>query len=141
MKNFAVTISLLAMLTGCARIVSEDLLVDKEGVKYYEASLRPYSGRVHESWDNGNMKLEGSYKRGKEEGTWTWWYYSGQKLCEGTFDDGKRGGIWIWWFEHGQKSREESYADGLLDGKSTMWREDGEILGETIYRDGKPVAE
>lgn len=141
MKQLFAVITLLILIVGCTHIVTGDLLIDREGVKYQEDSKKPYSGKVYELWDTGNKKFEGSYSKGKEDGIWTWWYYGGQKMSEGTFTNGERDGIWTWWYERGMKEREETYTNGVLNGKSTFWRENGQILGETTYKNGKKVWE
>ena len=38
---------------------------------------------------NGIKKEEGTYKDGKKDGLWTYWYENGRKRSEGTFKDGE----------------------------------------------------
>ena len=64
-------------------------LVDRNGVKYQQDSQKPYSGEIFDLYDNGNKKIEGSYKDGIEDGLWTYWYNNGQKKEEVTIKDGK----------------------------------------------------
>ena len=42
-----------------------------------------------EWWDNGQKKLEVTYKDGKPDGLGTVWYENGQKKLEGTYKDGE----------------------------------------------------
>ncbi len=58
-------------------------------MKYQQDSQNPYSGEVFDLYNNGNKKLEGSYKNGKENRKWTVWYENGQKASEGTNKDGE----------------------------------------------------
>jgi len=139
---------LFILLVGCSQIVStnvisvnENVLIDKEGLKYQPDSTIPYDGKAFELWDNGNKKLEGSYQNGKQEGSWIWWYFTGQKMCEGNFVNGEREGTWTWWYERGPKEREENYIDGKLNGKSIFWSERGQTIGESTYKNGKIVWE
>jgi formylglycine-generating enzyme required for sulfatase activity len=71
------------------------------------------------------MKEEGTYKDGKEDGLWTYWYENGEKKSEGTYKDGELNGLWTDWYENGQKSSEATYKDGEVDGIVIIWYEDG----------------
>ena len=75
----------LLLIVGCAKPINENSLVDRNGVKYQQDSQNPYSGEVFDLYNNGNKKLEGSYKNGK----WTYWYANGQKASEGTHNNGE----------------------------------------------------
>ena len=73
----------------------------------------------------GQKAAEGTYKDGKEDGLWTYWWKNGKKESEGTFKDGKKDGKWTDWYENGQKKEEETYKDGVKDGLFTDWYENG----------------
>jgi antitoxin component YwqK of YwqJK toxin-antitoxin module len=42
-----------------------------------------------EHYPNGQIKKEETYKDGKRDGEWTYWYENEQKQWEGTFKDGE----------------------------------------------------
>ena len=73
----------------------------------------------------GQKAAEGTYKDGKEDGLWTYWWKNGKKESEGTFKNGKKDGKWTDWYENGQKKEEETYKDGVKDGLFTDWYENG----------------
>ena len=80
----------LLLIVGCSKEpINENSLVDRNDVKYQQDSQKPYSGEIFDLYDNGNKKIEGSYKDGKEDGLWTQWYENGQKKFEQTYKDGK----------------------------------------------------
>ena len=54
------------LILGCAKPINENSLVDRNGVKYQQDSQNPYLGEVFDLYNNGNKKLEGSYKNGKK---------------------------------------------------------------------------
>ena len=56
----------LLLIVGCAKPINENSLVDRNGVKYQQDSQNPYLGEVFDLYNNGNKKLEGSYKNGKK---------------------------------------------------------------------------
>lgn len=47
------------------------------------------------------LVARGSYKNGKQVGTWTFWYPNGQIREEGHFRKGKKDGIWVQWYKDG----------------------------------------
>ena len=142
MKQLSTLFMFFILFAGCSQIaVNENVLVERDGLKYQQDSTKPFKGKSCELWDNGNHKLCGFYQNGKQTGTWTWWYFSGQKMSEGTFLNGKREGTWTWWYEQGAKEREETYKDGKLNGHATRWEANGRISGELNYKDGKIVWE
>ena len=55
---------------------------------------------------------------------------------EETYKDGKYDGLWTFWYKNGQKKIEETYKDGKQDGLSTRWYEDGQMMSEKI-KDGR----
>ena len=91
----------LLLIIGCAKPINENSLVDRNGMKYQQDSQNPYSGEVFELFNNGNKKLEGYYKNGKENRKWTVWY-------EITYKNGKLDELWTQWNENGQKETERN---------------------------------
>jgi antitoxin component YwqK of YwqJK toxin-antitoxin module len=70
--------------------------------------------------DNGQKSSEGIIKGQDEsgniikDGLYTEWFENGQKKLEGTFKDGERDGLYTSWNENGKKWFEEYYKDGEL---------------------------
>ena len=91
----------LLLIVGCAKPINENSLVDRNGVKYQQDSQNPYLGEVFDLYNNGNKKLEGSYKNGKKNGKWTVWYENGQKWSEINYKNGKLDELWTQWNENG----------------------------------------
>ena len=122
MKRLLLIVLPLLLIVGCSKEpINKNSLVDRNGVKYQQDSQKPYSGEIFDLYDNGNKKIEGSYKDGKEDGLWTEWYENGQKEEEVTFKDGELDGLITKWYENGQKEEEATFKDGELDGLITIW--------------------
>ena len=126
----------LLLIVGCAKPINENSLVDRNGVKYQQDSQNPYLGEVFDLYNNGNKKLEGSYKNGKKNGKWTVWYENGQKWSEINYKNGKLDELWTQWNENGQKKTETTYKDGEIR-LATKWYANGQKHSEETYRDGK----
>jgi antitoxin component YwqK of YwqJK toxin-antitoxin module len=92
-------------------------------------------------YENGQKKVEGTYKDGKRDGLFTQWYGNGKKQKRGTYKDGKRDGLITEWSENGQKVFEGTYKDGKRDGLGTWWYENGQKRSKGIYKDGKLYGE
>ncbi len=58
-------------------------------------------------------------------------------LTEGTYRDGKRDGDWIYYYPNGQKEAIGRYRDGVENGPWTMWYEDGRLQSQGVYLDGR----
>ena len=124
MKRLLLIVLPLLLIVGCSKPINEDSLIDRNGVKYQQDSQKPYSGKVFRLWENGEKKLEGcSYKNGKKDGLWIYWYWDGQKGLEGNYKDGKEDGLWTYWYLDGDdtdlayKPEERTYKDG----KKVRW--------------------
>ena len=151
MKRLLLIVLPLLLIVGCSKPISEETLIDKDGLKYHPETKELYSGEVFTNFMGGKPKLEGSYKDGLMNGNWVGWYENGQKEWEGKYKNGDgsdlgetrisrngRNGIWTFWYENGQKKREINYKYGKEDGSVIEWYKNGQKSGEGTYINGKP---
>ena len=139
--NNSLIISLLFLIVGCSKLIDEPSLIEKNGVMYLPQSDKPYSGDVSKSDNFGKTLLKGTYKNGKKDRLWTWWYENGQKLKEETYKGGKEDRSWTSWYKNGQKKFEGISKDGKRDGLWTDWDENGKKLKEETYKDGELISQ
>ena len=125
----------LLVVFGCAKPINDETLIDKGGLKYHPDTKELYSGKVFKNRMGGKKEFEGSYKVGKKEGLWTYYYKNGTRE-ETTYKDGEYDGLRTRWYENGQKSSEHTYKDGKPNGLRTSWYENGQKRWETLYKDG-----
>jgi len=104
----------------------------------YKKITDDYTGWAKRIWDNGQIKALGQINDGKEEGLWTEWYESGNKLTEVNYKDGKMEGVGTLWYENGKKQTESNYKNGKHNGLWKHWFENGQKKGEGNFKDGKP---
>ena len=114
MKRLLLIVLPLLLIVGCSKPISEETLIDKDGLKYHPETKELYSGKVFKNRMGGKKEFEGSYKDGDSTGIWTHWYENGQKNYEVTFKDGKKDGLWTSWYENGQKKSELKYNNGIV---------------------------
>ena len=121
---------------------------------------KPKNGLYTEHYDNGQIKLEISFKDGAFFGNYTTWYENGQKREERnsideslaikhtydidyildlkfdnhTFDNCTNGKA-IYWHKNGQKQQEANFRNGNQIGRITYWYENGQIRADGNYID------
>ena len=87
MRKTLLIILPLLLIVGYAQNLVDETLIDKDGLKYHPDTNEMYSGKVFKNRMGGKKEFEGSYKDGKKDGLWTWWYENGQKMTVRTYKD------------------------------------------------------
>ena len=96
--------------------------------------------------ENGNFeKNENSWKDGKRNGKWTYWYNNGNKKKEIVYDSGNIINEWSFYYgfhANGEKETQGKYRKDIngniiYDGKWIEWYENGQKNLEKNYKDGK----
>jgi antitoxin component YwqK of YwqJK toxin-antitoxin module len=59
----------------------------RDGLGYFEG--KPFTGVAVAKYENGNKKVEATFKDGKLSGLYTQWYDNGKKEFEATFHAGE----------------------------------------------------
>ena len=126
----------LLLIVGCSKPVNEETLIEKGGLKYHPDTKELYSGEVFQNRMGGEKEFEGSYKDGKQDGKWTYWYENGQKESERTYKDGKQDGKWTFWNYKGEKRGEGTFKDGKKDGLWSYSHDDQQKILEVTFKDG-----
>ena len=85
-----------------------DDLVRREGTYYKKFTDVPFTGEVE-------GKRQGSFKNGKQEGYWVWYYENGQLLNKGDYKNGKKEGSWEYYNDDGsvRTSSNGTFKDGV----------------------------
>ena len=96
MKRFLLIVLPLLLIIGCSKPISEETLIDKDGLKYHPETKELYSGKVFKNYMGGGKEFEGSYKDGKKDGLWTTWFENGKKEFEKNYKDGKKDLMTYW---------------------------------------------
>ena len=111
-------------MVGCGQTVDGSKLVWRDGLMYEGDSETPFTGVAVEKHENGQKKLERTFKDGKLEGLDATWHENGQKKVEATFKGDKLEGLDTRWHENGQKSLEATYKDDKKVSE-TKWDKEG----------------
>lgn len=89
------------------------------------------------TYPNGQIKYEGEYINGMNEGMWTWYYENGQKQIQGAFKKGRRTGVWKMWNLNGTLVSEKSYVLDKLNGPYMEWYDNSRKKAEGFFLEDK----
>ena len=99
-----------------------------------ESGLR--EGPWKEYFEDGKLRAEGRYSKGKRVGKWKFYFRSGTLEQEGNYNArGLYDGLWKWYYESGNILREEEYLNGRRDGEYREYAERGDVLVEGSFID------
>ncbi len=87
---------------------------------------------------DGSVRIEGSYRDGRQHGQWTEYDRGGRPLQRGNLVDGTRQGAWAEWYNNGNRRFQCRYEDGRVSGAWSAWNEDGSPAAnasEVFFRD------
>ncbi len=129
-------------------LVEHQKITDKYpgGEVRYERQIARFSdnhfeadGFYREYYRNGQLFAEGQYRRGRQNGEWTYYHENGQLDRKVTFEAGLPEGQVDVYRDDGTLSAKRSFANGKRSGEWTVYDDTGEMkLREEHYRDGKP---
>lgn len=135
MKTIIIAITLVFMsAVGIAQNTELSKLTNNDDLYYLNG--KPYTGKVFAKHENGSIGMVGEIKNGKKEGTWTYWYSTGEKKRETTFINNKKEGITYYWHPNGQVAKEIMYRDDKnIDQK--LWDANGNRLKNPSFESFK----
>ena len=102
---------------------------------------------------NGQLKIKETFKDGKWNGPWFFYYKHGQLWAKGTFKDGKKHGSWVKYRHKEQLISKGTYKNGKRDGPWVFFEEDGtkrttphkgiftDDEGTGTYKDGVKISD
>ena len=108
----------------------------QEDVEITYLDGKPYTGKVYAKHPNGKIGLIGEFNNGKKEGTWTYWYSTGEKKRVSTYINNKKEGTTYYWHPNGQVAKEITYRnDKNIDQK--LWNIKGDRLKNPTFESFK----
>ena len=149
---------IISFILGQHEVQINNLII-KDGIYYQPLDAKPYTGRIIDinndgniiletncyrgeingpwiAWyDNGEKKYEGYYKNGYRDGLWKGWHDSGQLWKEGFYFYDKKEGTWIYWYLNGNKQELKTYRNGKLNGPIKKWYSNGQQKMEGLYKE------
>ena len=127
---------IIKIILGQHEVDINNLLI-KDGIYYQPLDAKPYTGRIIDLNEDGNIILETNCNRGKINGSWMEWYDNGEKKYEGYYENGYRNGLWKGWHDSGQLWKEGFYFYDKKEGTWIYWYLNGKKQELKTYRNGK----
>ncbi|MCQ2959340.1 MAG: hypothetical protein MJ198_04015 [Bacteroidales bacterium] len=143
MKRFLITIVISLVSLGAfsqnvelSKLTTKWITVGREDIEVAYLDGAPYTGKVFAKHPNGKIGLIGEYADGKKEGTWVYWYSTGEKKRESTYHENKKEGTTYFWHQNGQVAKEITYRnDKNIDQK--LWDDKGNRLKNPSFESFK----
>ena len=117
------------------------------GKEYDENGLFLGEGIVDEndkkqgSWkyyyETGELKSQGAFKDNLKTGEWIFYYQDGKIEQRGKYSSDKPSGLWTWFYTNGKIWREENLLKGVEDGSLTEYNKEGTVILKGDYVDGE----
>lgn len=92
--------------------IDESSLVEKDGLVYQRGVDVPYTGKVTDTFVDGQLQLQAYYKDGVRHGSETTWYNNGQIRTKCEYKNGQKNGMWIKFGRDGGVQLQKLYQDG-----------------------------
>jgi hypothetical protein len=112
-------------------ISSDESDTGADGLVYREGIETPYTGRIIDRFESGEIKMDSSYLVGQPHGMQVRYYDNGKPALEASFDNGRLSGIKSRWWENGLIREEEYWSEGKYRGRR-LWDESGRLTKEEI---------
>ena len=107
-----------------------DDAVERDGLYYEKFTDVPYTGGVTGS-------EQGSFKGGVKDGSWLWYWSTGQLAQKGSYKNGKWDGAWVTYYQSGKLWSKGNYKNDLNEGAEVYYYENGQLDFKGNYENGK----
>ena len=131
-----ITILFISLLSSPSWSATLGDLVERDGLYYEKFNDVPFTGKVTGS-------EQGSFKSGKKEGAWFYYWANGQLSWKGNFKSGKKDGASVFYWDDGQLVAKGNWKNGERDGYWFDYNEDGTLHKEWsgTFKDGEKISD
>ncbi len=105
----------------------------------FSSEISAQNGVINSYFANRKLRESISYVNGILDGTCYYFYENGNLKEEKTFSKGRMNGWWISYFDSGLKSQEVYTRDGIRDGLMKIFYDNGALKEVRTYEAGKLV--
>jgi antitoxin component YwqK of YwqJK toxin-antitoxin module len=104
-------------------------------------TLVRHETNTDEKFKDGKVRIERqiayfSDNHFEADGTYKEYYPNGQLFVEGRYKRGRQDGEWIYYFDNGKVNRKATYKEGKPDGPRDIFRADGSLASKRGFADG-----
>ena len=131
---------------------------------YSPDKSKPFTGKLQDTLDNkliaeyevvngvkqgeftlftmdGNFAIKGFMNKNMNNGTWKYFYDSGELECTGDFDNDTPVSRWTWFYKNGTIRSTGNYINGEPDGRWIKYNEEGVAILVINYCRGEVVSQ
>ena len=162
-----IIITLLAVFLKNMRIISPEtykINTSSNDLIYLPDNSGPYNGRMQDTLNNeliakydvvnglkqgeftlstldGIFAVQGFMNKNKNDGTWKYFYDSGELECTGDFDNDTPVGRWTWFYKNGTIKSTGNFINGEPDGQWIKYSLEGFTTMSINYRRGEIISQ
>lgn len=137
---YATVILLFTTLTSCSqKEVDMEQLVDRNSVKYEVNNDKSYTGKAISKYTNGQVKIEGYYVNGLQDGLWVEYYKNGTPQFKTHFKEGMYNGTRDIYFEDGSLQVKSTYINDKRHGTYIKNFSNGNPKERSEFNNGKRI--
>ncbi|MTI32760.1 toxin-antitoxin system YwqK family antitoxin, partial [Xanthovirga aplysinae] len=106
---------------------------------YTISSFQPnyLEGKYEAFFSNGNIRVEGQYRKNVAVGLWNYYYENGQLKMSGTLLNNKPHGLWKYYFEGGKEKMRGEMKEGMRENEWLFNYESGKLKSKGFFRNGR----
>jgi antitoxin component YwqK of YwqJK toxin-antitoxin module len=90
---------------------------------------------------DGNFAIHGYMNKNKNDGTWKYFYDSGELECTGDFDNDVPVSKWTWFYKNGMVKTIGTFLNGEPDGRWIKFNDEGITTIIINYSNGEVVSQ
>jgi antitoxin component YwqK of YwqJK toxin-antitoxin module len=137
LKIFLIALFLCSLTTASEPIKRVTKLVEREGIWYQPFSDIPYTGRLENWYESGQLMSKENFINGRQEALVESWHKNGQPDKKINYIDGQKDGLHESWWDNGQLESKINFIKGKRTGLGEWWTKNGKLKKRGIYLNGK----
>ena len=138
MKKILITFFtvLFCLTSSVGWSLTKDDLVRRDDLYYKKFSDIQFTGKI-------TGQFQGSFKNGKEDGSWIGYHKTGQLFYKGKYKDWLEDGSWVSYWMNGQLQYKGNYKNGKKDGSWVDYNKDVTIKRELTgtFKNGEKISD
>ncbi|MDA9570209.1 TonB family protein [Porticoccaceae bacterium] len=131
MKIKLITLIVVVLLSACSKEIELKQLQTRGNLVYEVNATSPFTGAVKEQYDNGQVKLKSTYKKGEKNGTHVEYYENGELKFNATYKSGKLEGKYEEYFPNQIVKKSGELVNGV--GSEFHYNKDSELYKTISY--------
>jgi len=118
----------------------KELFTRDDDLLYAKGAKKPFTGSHKLYHDNGQIRMDATFKNGEKDGVEKQWHDNGEKFLEVSYKHNKAAGLCTYYHDNGNKQVEGMYKNGNQEGVWSYYDENGKKLSKSdVFKDGELV--